>query len=116
MICHGGVRPRGTDGKQGERRGDKGPEPGLGRALFHGSFVGSHHGLARQCLTELLVDGTPSGGGLDLEFHDPTGRTGLVQDLGEEQSDPTFGLFETAHEHGRKGDQLRSGLGLRNTR
>ena len=64
----------------------------------------------------LFVGGTQGGRRLVLQLHHPSRRTGLPEDLFQEQGHRALRLSEAAHQESHQSDQPRPGLTGRNAR
>ena len=72
--------------------------------------------LLGQSAGQLFVGGTQGGGRLILQLDHPARRTGLLQDLLQEQGHPPFRLPEAAHQERHQSHQPRPGLTRRHAR
>ena len=111
-VVEHGAGPRRPVGKERVRAGDERPQPRFHAGFFRRRLVDAEDIFGRQLSRQFLIGWREGGGGLVLQFDDPAGRTGLVQNLFQEQRDPPLALLEAAHQQGGEGDQAGTGLPL----
>ncbi len=107
--------PRGPQREERVGTGDERPQPRLEPSLLRRRFVDAQHRFGRQLCRQFVISRRESGRRLILQLDDPTRRTWLIQDLFQEQGNPSFTLFEASHEQGHQCDQPRSRLALGHT-
>ena len=114
QVADAGRLARAAHGKEREAIGHVGPKPGLVVLFFGRRFVDREGGLPRQRGGQFVVRRSQRGGRLVLQLHDPAGRTGLAEDLFQEERRTALALAITAHQERDERHEPRPGRPGRN--
>ena len=109
FLQHVGT-PTGAAGEERERRGHDGPDPGFGVAFLGRRLVDVRRRLLGKLSGEFVISGLDGLGDVVLQFDQPTGARGLIQNHAHELSGPSLRLAKTGHEHASEGNEPRPGL------
>ena len=116
QFLHHRGGPCGAHREHRERGGHASPQPSFHGAFLRRRFIEPKDFLFGQLAGRLLVGRTQGGRRLVLQLHHPSRRTGLPQDLLQEQGHAPLRLPKATHQERHQSDQLRPGLTGRNAR